>query len=141
MNIKRSYQYAVDAYLCILALQEDGVPVSGRTIATVNGVSVDYLNALLAPLKAAKLVQSSRGTKGGYTTIDAENVNVGDLVRAMMKLDKDVKTEVLPTLVKSVRVALKDAEASYVEALSEIKVMDLLAASSRKAKKALKAVA
>lgn len=50
-----------------LARNYGNLPITLKEIAKTQEVSVKYLSKLVIPLKAAKLVRSTRGTQGGYT--------------------------------------------------------------------------
>jgi Rrf2 family cysteine metabolism transcriptional repressor len=50
-----------------LALRKGDTPVAAQEIAREEGLSEDYTEQLLAKLKAAGLVTSKRGAKGGFS--------------------------------------------------------------------------
>lgn len=52
-----------------LAIEYGGGPVSAATLASLQGVSLPYLEQLIAALRKAKLVRSNRGVQGGYTLV------------------------------------------------------------------------
>ena len=62
----------------------ENAPVSISAISTRQGLSVTYLEQLLAKLRKAGLVQSVRGAQGGYVLAKkADEISVGDILRAL----------------------------------------------------------
>lgn len=60
----------------------ESVPIS--SIAAREGISEAYLEQLMAKLKKAGLVTSSRGAQGGYRLAKpADQISVGDILRAL----------------------------------------------------------
>jgi len=49
-----------------LALQEDPWHLSMRDISVVEGISIKYLEQIVALLKPAGILESARGSRGGY---------------------------------------------------------------------------
>lgn len=74
---------------CILQLAHypAGEPVSVTEIAEREGLSTDYVTKLLVLLRRARLVESIRGVKGGYTlTKNPEDIL---LIEVLQALDED----------------------------------------------------
>jgi len=66
-----------------LALHSDNGPVLLKDIAEREEISEKYLGQLVTPLKAAGLVNSSRGAHGGYNLAKApKDITLKDVVRA-----------------------------------------------------------
>ena len=71
---------------CILQLAKHHgrFPLVSRMIAEQEGLSVDYVTKLLTLLRRANLVESVRGTKGGYMLMgDPRSVTVGEVMQAL----------------------------------------------------------
>ena len=67
-----------------LALHSETEHVSISSIAARQNISEAYLEQLVAKLKKAGLVVSSRGAQGGYKLAKpAEDISVGDVLRAV----------------------------------------------------------
>ena len=67
-----------------VAKYADGGPQSIKAISEREGIPEAYLEQLIAPLKRAGLVTSTRGAQGGYTLARApEEITVGDVLRAL----------------------------------------------------------
>ena len=67
-----------------LAAEEGTEPVAVNTLAERQGVSVAYLEQLIAQLKKAGLVTSVRGAQGGYRLSRApEQITVGEVLTAL----------------------------------------------------------
>ena len=65
MKISTKGRYSVTA-LYELALRYGEGAVSLKSIATSQGLSENYLEQLMAPLRRAGIVKSVRGAQGGY---------------------------------------------------------------------------
>lgn len=62
--------------------EEDAVALSG--IAERQGISISYLEQLIAKLKKAGIVTSIRGAQGGYFLAKKpEDISVGEILRAL----------------------------------------------------------
>ena len=66
MKISTKGRYATRAMLD-LALHYDKTPVLLKDISARQGISLRYLEQIVSPLLAAKLINSTRGPKGGIT--------------------------------------------------------------------------
>ena len=67
-----------------LALNDGDVPVSLTSIAERQGISVNYLEQLIAPLTKADLVKSVRGAQGGYLlNKPADQISVADILTVL----------------------------------------------------------
>jgi Rrf2 family protein len=75
---------------CLLQLATDGAEphaataLSARQIAEREGLTLDYTAQILAELRRAGLVTSSRGAHGGFRLVrPAKEITVGELFRAL----------------------------------------------------------
>ena len=67
-----------------LAMYAKKEPVSLSDVAERQNISISYLEQLIAKLKKAGIVQSTRGAQGGYALAKApENISVGEILRAL----------------------------------------------------------
>jgi len=67
-----------------LAINYGGGCVSASSLAQLQGVSEAYLEQLIASLRKAGLVVSSRGAQGGYAlSREPQSINVGEVLRAL----------------------------------------------------------
>lgn len=83
MRLSTKGRYAVRAML-ELALRQDAGSVQTRDIARVQGISLKYLERLLATLRSAGLVQSRRGANGGFILARATGeITMLDIVTAV----------------------------------------------------------
>lgn len=83
MNISTKGRYAVRAMLD-LALQSGDGPTLIKDISKRQEISVLYLEQLLTRLKAAGLVRSTRGPKGGFRlTRLPSQIRIGDILQTM----------------------------------------------------------
>ena len=83
MKLSTKGRYSVTAlYELALHYGEGVVPL--KTIAKTQGISENYLEQLMAPLRRAGLVESVRGAQGGYTLARApEDVTIGRISTAV----------------------------------------------------------
>lgn len=97
MRISARVDYAVRA-LAELAAAGEG-PVKGDVIAARQGVSVNFLENILADLRRAGMVASQRGSVGGYwLAVPAETITVADVIRTVEGPLADVRGEALEDL-------------------------------------------
>lgn len=83
MKLSTRARYGLRA-LIDLGLYSEKEAVSIQSIAGRQNISVSYLEQLMALLKKAGLVQSSRGACGGYRLgKPAEEISVGDILRVL----------------------------------------------------------
>ena len=67
-----------------LAMYAKNEPVSLSDVAERQNISISYLEQLVAKLKKAGIVQSTRGAQGGYALAkEPEEISVGEILRAL----------------------------------------------------------
>lgn len=87
MKISTKGRYGLRAIVAI-ASSEEGVSI--KYIHEKEGISIRYLDKIMACLKQAGIVTSTRGSKGGYKLAKSPNeISVGDILRAVSE-DLDV---------------------------------------------------
>ena len=89
MKLTSKGRYAVMA-LVDLARFNDINPVSLRDISLRQGISLDYLEQIFSKLRKNEIVQSVRGTQGGY--ILNKNAREIKLTNILNAVDEKVKT-------------------------------------------------
>ena len=83
MYLSAKGEYGVLAALD-LALSRESAPVQAKAIAHRQGIPIKFLEHILRTLRNAGLVESSRGTHGGYRlTKPADEIALGDLIQAV----------------------------------------------------------
>jgi Rrf2 family protein len=83
MRISAKADYAVRAAV-ELAAATDGGPVKGERLADAQDIPVKFLENILGELKHAGLVQSQRGTEGGYwLNRSADDITLAEIIRAV----------------------------------------------------------
>jgi len=83
MKISTRGRYGLRA-MADLASRDGGGSVKLKSIAERQGISEHYLEQLAAVLKKAGLINSERGSKGGYRlNAPPEKIIVGDILRAL----------------------------------------------------------
>ncbi|KGN36740.1 RrF2 family transcriptional regulator [Knoellia subterranea] len=134
MDISARTEYAVRAMLLLAqAASRDAGPVSVDGLATAQSLPRKFLEAIAADLRAAGLVTSTRGARGGYALArPAEDIALGDVFRAVDGPLAEVRglrphetaydgvAEHLPTVWVAVRAALRAVldETSLADVLS-----------------------
>ena len=82
MKLSTKGRYATRILLCISRLEGD-MPVPKKKISEQEGISTDYIEQIIVPLKNAGLVNSVRGLRGGFRLArDAGNITVYDILAA-----------------------------------------------------------
>jgi len=83
MQLSAQEEYGLRCLLR-LAQVEAGQPVSVSVIAAGEGLSHEYVARLMAPLRRAGLVSSTRGAGGGYRlSRSAEEISIWDAILAL----------------------------------------------------------
>jgi Rrf2 family protein len=83
MKLSTRARYGLRA-LIDLALNSEAEAVSLQSVAVRQNISMSYLEQLMAKLKKAGLVESTRGAQGGYRLgRPAEEISVGDILRVL----------------------------------------------------------
>ncbi len=83
MKLSTKGRYGLRA-LVDLAVNGKEEAVSVGSIAQRQGISERYLEQLMAKLKKAKIVTSTRGARGGYLLAKPEeDITIGDVLRAL----------------------------------------------------------
>lgn len=83
MKLSTKGKYGLRAFID-LAVWGEEKPVSLNSIAERQEISVSYLEQLMAKLKKAGLVESTRGAFGGYRFgRPVEEISVGDILRVL----------------------------------------------------------
>jgi Rrf2 family protein len=85
VDISARTDYAVRAMLALAQAQEEGSgPLSVETLAQRQDLPRKFLEAIVADLRGAGLLLSTRGARGGYTLArPASEVSLGDVFRAV----------------------------------------------------------
>lgn len=83
MKLTTKGRYGLRAVIDLAVYAKDE-PVSLAAVAERQNISISYLEQLIAKLKKAEIVQSTRGAQGGYTLAKApEEISVGSVLRAL----------------------------------------------------------
>jgi len=83
MKFSAKEQYALRAMVEFSRHFGEG-PVSLSTVAQAQSISLAYLEHVIVPLRAAGLLDSSRGAYGGYQlTRSPRSTTVGDVIRVL----------------------------------------------------------
>lgn len=83
MKLSTKGRYAVRILLCVSRLEREDQPVSKKRISEQEGISTDYIEQIIVPLKHAGLVSSVRGLRGGFRLAkDAADIRLYDILSA-----------------------------------------------------------
>ena len=138
MKVSTRGEYGVRAMVALAHHFGEG-PMSVAEVAKASSVPSAYLEQLIAPLRRAGLVESTRGSRGGYRLARSpELVRVGEVYRVMEGpiapmdcVSEDVAEQTCPLIdgCETRPVWLKVRE-SIVEALDSTTLADLIAERS-----------
>ena len=91
MRITSSSEYAARLMLT-LAREHGKAPVSAESLSESDGIPSDYVSQILVKLRRAGIIQSRRGSSGGYSlSRPPAQITLGQVVRAV---DRDVFEDV-----------------------------------------------
>ena len=83
MKLSTKGRYAVRILLCVSRLEQKDMPVSKKRISEQEGISTDYIEQIIVPLKNAGLVSSVRGLRGGFRLAkDTGDITLYDILSA-----------------------------------------------------------
>jgi|AntRauTorcE11897_2_1112592.scaffolds.fasta_scaffold00001_89 Rrf2 family iron-sulfur cluster assembly transcriptional regulator len=83
MKFTAKTRYGLKA-MCYLAKDNKNKPISLNILAKNSEVTAPYLEKLLADLKKAKLIVTTRGAGGGYNlSKPAKDISLTDIVKAL----------------------------------------------------------
>ncbi len=83
MQMSTKVRYASRAMI-ELALNYKVEPVQLNDIASKQGISVKYLEQIMAPLRARGIVRTQKGSRGGYhLALKPENITLCDIVESI----------------------------------------------------------
>ena len=84
MRVSAKADYAVRAMIELAAASQEERPVKGDQIADAQAIPLRFLENILAELRHAGLVQSRRGTEGGYwLSKPADDITLAEVIRAV----------------------------------------------------------
>ena len=67
-----------------IGLNYDDKPISLNSISTKHGISLNYLEQIIAILKKDQLIKSTRGPRGGYSLmVEPTNITLGQIIRSL----------------------------------------------------------
>ena len=110
-----------------VALQQDGHPISAKTLATRHGLPPRHLEPVLQALVRDGILKGIRGPRGGYALArERQRVTVNDILRAAGTVEEtDTRPAGSELLNKVVLPALSNAEHEIGIALSRINLEDM----------------
>lgn len=83
MKLSTKGRYGLRAMIDLAIHSKDNM-VTLKSISTRQEISENYLERLIAKLKKAGYVESTRGAQGGYALMGSpEEISVGDILRAL----------------------------------------------------------
>jgi Rrf2 family iron-sulfur cluster assembly transcriptional regulator len=111
-----------------VAMQEQGKPISAKTLAARHGLPPRHLEPVLQALVRCGILKGIRGPRGGYELArDRRRVTVNDIVRAAGTIEESDEPHITGSELvrKIVLPAVANAERELGAALSRINVEDM----------------
>lgn len=142
MNFTAKEDYGLRAVLD-LAVHANSGPVQTREIASRQRIPEQFLEQLLAALRRAEVVRSTRGAGGGYTlAAPPDQISVGKVLRALsgplvptelISGNGDPQTREIPeaVVVRGVWDSIRDALRNVADGTSLQEMLDRRAASAQ----------
>jgi Rrf2 family protein len=125
MRISAKAEYACLALIELAKPGDNGSPRRVREIALAQGIPERYLVQILLQLKAAGLVQSARGSAGGYHLAgSAEEISVADIV-SIIDGPGDPPRQAVSQSARNLSAVLESARAAEREVLASTTIADL----------------
>ena len=133
MRVSAKADYAVRAAVALAGSSDDSSPVKGTVIAKGQGIPLRFLENILGELRHAGIVQSQRGSDGGYWLARTpDDITVAEIIRAVegplasvrgeRPEDLEYRAEAAP--LRSVWVALR---ANIRQVLESVTLADIVA--------------
>lgn len=148
MKVSSRGEYGVRAMVALAKNYGQG-PMSITAVSKASSVPMPYLEQLIAPLRRAGLVTSTRGARGGYQlSRDPHEVRVGEVYRVMEGpvapmdcVSEDLSAQTCPLIpgceTRPVWLQMRDA---IVSTLDSNTLGDLISQSPRQTPRAAAAV-
>ena len=84
MRVSAKADYAVRAAIELASAKEDDGPMKGTVISKAQKIPLRFLENILGELRHAGIVQSQRGSDGGYWLArSASDITVAEIIRAV----------------------------------------------------------
>jgi Rrf2 family transcriptional regulator, iron-sulfur cluster assembly transcription factor len=110
-----------------VALQRDGRPISAKTLATRHGLPPRHLELVLQSLVRGGVLKGIRGPHGGYELArERHGVTANDILRAASTVHDAGEEPNSELVAKLVLPVLSAAEQEFEEALSRIRLDDMV---------------
>ena len=131
MRFSAKAQYACVAMVELACSHSERTPVQVKTICDNHGISARFLMQILLQLKASGLVESTRGTTGGYLLAKPPTkITLADVILAIDKATPAARTALAglhsTPAVHAVSQSLQAVYASVQEQLTDITLADLV---------------
>lgn len=139
MKLTARVEYGCVAILELAARHESDQRVPVREIADRHGIPSAFLLQILLQLKAAGLVESTRGATGGYRlTRSPSEISLWDILSNLeaqetLDLDDDLEEQTHDSLSNAVRMAWRKANRQQRTIFQQTKIDRLLEESRRHA--------
>jgi len=125
MRISARVRYACLALIDIAQSEMDGFPRRMREIAHAQGIPRKYLPKILLHLKAAGLVQSARGSGGGYQlALSPAEISLSHVIVAVDGRDSALERG-NSVAARNLSEALGQIQTAYHESLATVTIAQL----------------
>jgi Rrf2 family cysteine metabolism transcriptional repressor len=131
MRLSAKAQYACVAMVELACSHGDKNPVHLKSIAENHGISQRFLVQILLQLKAASLVDSTRGAMGGYMLArDPAKISLADVINAIDQAPPPLPSTLsgmrATPAVQAVKNALQELHAKEQQRLEKVNLAELV---------------
>ena len=126
LNLSSKVEYALLALLELASQNSKKTPLTISEITTKQPIPERYLEQILTSLRRAGLLQSHRGSRGGFVLVrEPRHITLLEVVTLMEGEKKETETNPLTLERDLVREVWEEANAASVEVLGRYTLQDL----------------
>ncbi|MGG7177971.1 RrF2 family transcriptional regulator [Clostridium paraputrificum] len=132
MKISTKVEYGIVALIDIAVNSENKEVVTVISIAERQGISKNYLEQILTPLRQAGIISGTKGSQGGYTLIDKpDRLKVSTILNALdssllnVSFENSMKCE--PSIIEAIKNSIWDElDKKFNELANSLTLSDLV---------------
>lgn len=132
MKISTKVEYGIVALIDIAVNSENKEVVTVISIAERQGISKNYLEQILTPLRQAGIISGTKGSQGGYTLVDKpDRLRVSTILNALdstllnVSFENSMKCE--PSIIQAIKNSIWDElDDSFNKLANSLTLADLV---------------